>query len=79
MPVVTILKTGLHENSVFISWKILTPNDLANEKNFRLEVCPHAQFVIHLLHLIDLLLLHSFESLLLVVLLILASGFFSVV
>jgi len=79
VPVFAILETSLHENAVFISWKILTPNDLANEKNFRLEVCPRAQLVIHLLHLIDLFLLHSFESLLLDVLLILASGFFSVV
>ena len=79
MPIVTILKTRFHENAVLISWEVLPPNDLTNEENFRFEVCPRTQLVIHLLHLVDLFLLHIFESLLLNVLLVLAGRFFSVI
>lgn len=79
MPIVTILKTRFHENAVLIGWKVLSPNDLTNEENFRFEVCPRTQLVIHLLHLVDLFLLHIFESLLLNVLLVLAGRFFSVI
>ena len=65
VPVVTVLKAGLHENAILVSGEVLATDDLPNEEHLWLEVCPCAQLAAHLLHLINLLLLHVFQSLLL--------------
>ena len=65
VPVFTILKASLHEYAIQIGGEVLPTDDLPNEVHLRFKISLRAQLASQLLHLINLLLLHVFQSLLL--------------
>ena len=69
VPVFAVLKARLNEDAILVSGEVLPANNLANEEDlgFAVGSCPHIGA--QLLYLVDLLLLHVFKGLLLVLLL----------
>ena len=65
-PVLTILQTGLNEDTILVRGEVLASDDLADEVDFWFVVSSGAHYLAHLLHLINLAELHVFQCLLVV-------------